>query len=345
MDRGLVLVTGANGFVGKWVVIELLRAGFSVRGSVRSESKAEAVRVAVRAQVGEEALSRLEFIRLSLLHDNHWDEAMAGLDAVMHVAAHIVDREPANMEEVVGPALEGTERVLRFAAANGVHRIILTSSIATIGYGHGHETGAHTYTEDHVTDLSRLRHPWAYCVGKTKAEQSAWAYARAENMALTTIHPGAILGPALDQDASVSLGMVGDLLAGKLPALPRIGFSVVDVRDVAALHVAALQRPHSVGHRYLATSDYLRFSDIATILRAAYPAARITGRTIPDWVLRLVARFDRTTRQILNDVGNEKHYDRRRGELLLTHGFRSGREAVLAAAESLIAQGLVKLPG
>jgi dihydroflavonol-4-reductase len=342
MQSGLVLVTGANGFVGKWTVIELLRAGFDVRGTVRSEGRAEAVRVAVAGQLGDGVLPRLSFVRVDLMQDRGWPEAMTGVEAVTHVAAQILAEEPKDAQRVIAPALEGTERVLRHAIAAEVKRIVMTSSIATVGYGHGHDRGRRTYTEEHFTNLDAMRFSWAYCIGKTLAEQAAWAYARAEGLELTTVHPGAILGPALDGDASISLGMVTGLLEGSTPAMPSNGFSVIDVRDVAALHVAALQNDASIGHRYLATSDYVPFPEVGRILAGAYPDRNITQKIVPDWIIKLLARMGGPTRQIINDIGNEKHYSRDKGEGLLGRNFISGKEAILAAAESSIRLGLLK---
>lgn len=342
MRSGLVLVTGASGFVGKWMVIELLRAGFSVRGTVRTDHKAEAVRQAVKAELGEGALYKLTFVKVDLMRDHGWMQAMLRVDAICHVAAQILAEEPKDPQRVIGPAVEGTERVLRYATLAGVKRIVLTSSIATVGYGHGQTGGKRTYTEADFTNLDAMRFTWAYCVGKTRAENAAWAYARSEDLLLTTIHPGAILGPALDDDASVSLQMVSGLLDGTTPAMPSNGFSVIDVRDVVAMHVAALQHPASVGQRYLATSDYVPFPEVARILADAYPERQITQRTVPDWIIRIMALFGGPARQIINDIGNEKHYAREKGEKLLGRPFISGRDAILGSAESLIRLGLLK---
>lgn len=343
MQSGLVLVTGASGFVGKWTVLELLRAGFSVRGTVRSDLKAEAVRAAVHKHLGADAVGRLSFVQTDLMHNAGWLEAMDGVDAVAHVAAQIVGIEPKDPHEVVGPALEGTERVLRHAIAAGVRRIVMTSSIATIAYGHGHATGKRTYTEEHFTNLEAMKYTWAYCTGKTKAERRAWEMAKTDDLELTTIHPGAIMGPALDEDTSISLGLVGAILEGKVKARPSNGFSLIDVRDVAAMHVAALRKPETAGHRYLAAGDYVPFPEVAEILREAYPDREISRKDVPDWVIKLVARFvGGSSRQIINDIGNEKHFDRSKGEALLGRPFISGKEALLASAESLISLGLVK---
>ena len=342
-DKGTILVTGASGFVGKWVVRDLLEAGYRVRGTVRGDAKAAQVRETIGAVLGPKVLDRLELVRCDLLADDGWAEAMAGISAVMHVAAQIVALEPKDPDIVVRPALEGTRRVLQFALAAGVKRVILTSSIATVGYGHGHVTGKRVYSEEHFTDLEAMRWTWAYCIGKTRAERAAWEMAGATGLQLTTLHPGAILGPALDADVSISLELVSGLLDGTTPALPKNGFVLTDVRDLAKMHVAALEATAAIGRRYLVTGRYTPFPEVAEILRRAYPSARVTLRTVPDWLIRLLVNFNSPLRQIINDIGNEKHYDSSRGEALLGRPFRSPEEATLAAAESLIRLGLVKV--
>ncbi len=344
-DKGLILVTGATGFVGKWTVILLLQAGYGVRGTIRSLGRADEVRKGVATQTGEAALAGLELVEADLLDDKGWASAMQGVDAVMHVAAAIRGDEPKDQSLVIRPAVEGTERVLRFAHQAGVQRIIMTSSVATVGYGHGTTPGGkRVFDETYFTKFENLKYTWAYCVGKTTAERNAWAFAKAHGLQLTTIHPGAIVGPAVDGDPSISIGLATGLLEGKTPAMPNNGFAVVDVRDVAALHLAALEKPESVGERYLATADYLPFHGVADILRAAYPDWPITEKRAPDWIIKLIARFGGPARQIIDDIGNEKHYDRTKSEALLGRPYISGRDAVLAAAESAIRLGLVSKP-
>jgi len=341
MTGNLVLVTGASGFVGKWTVIELLRAGYSVRGAVRSEAKADNVRRAVVAALGDELLYRLSFVKLDLMLDNGWMKAMLKVDAIVHTAAQVLAEEPRDARKVIGPAVEGTERVMRFATLTGVRRIVVTSSAVTIGYGHRPAGGQRTYSEADFTDLAAVKSPWADCMGKTRAERVAWAYARNEDLHVTTIHPGLILGPMLDDRCNASLKPVLALMTGSLPGLPRCGFSIVDVRDVALMHVAALRHAVSIGERYLATADYLSFPQMASILANAYPDLAITRRTVPDWVVRLLARFGGQARLIANDIGNEKHYANAKGEALLGSAFRSGEGAILATAQSLLAAGLL----
>lgn len=340
-DKGLVLVTGATGFVGRWVVVRLLEAGWRVRGTIRSMQRAPSVFKSVTDVVGRDPVSRLELVEADLLSDAGWREAMQGVDAVMHVAAAIRADEPRDQSLVVRPALEGTERVIKAAHAAGIRRFILTSSIATVGYGHGHTTGRRVYDETYFTNLDGMRFTWAYCIGKTKAEQLAWDFAKKHGMELTTIHPGAIIGPVLDEDASISVGLVSGLLDGSTPALPSNGFSIIDVRDVADLHVAALEASEAVGQRYLATSDYTPFPEVARIVREAYPDREVTMKVVPDWIIRAIALFGGPTRQIINDIGNEKVFDGSKGERLLGRKFISAKQSILDTAESVIKMGLV----
>lgn len=341
-DQGLILVTGATGFVGKWTVLELLRAGHRVRGTVRSLGRSEEVRATLLGELGQDALDRLELVEADLLDDKGWAAAMQGVSVVMHIATAIRADEPKDQSLVIRPALEGTQRVFRFADAAGIKRIIMTSSIATVGYGHGQTSGRRVYDETYFTNLDNMRWTWAYCIGKTKAEQFAWAFAKDHGIGLTTVHPGAIIGPALDKDASISLQMVSGLLNGSTPAMPSNGFSIVDVRDVTALHLAALENPESIGQRYLATAEYVPFPEVGNILRAAHPEWNVTSKTVPDWIIKLIASFGGPARQIINDIGNEKVFDGSKGERLLGRKFIPARDSILATADSVIRLGLVK---
>ena len=336
----LILVTGASGYVGKWCVVKLLEKGYRVRGTIRSAAKAAQVRDTITTRLGAEVAARLELVEADILADKGWTEAMSGVTAVMHVATVIRGDEPKDSSLVIRPAVEGTERLLRFAKSAGIKRIFLTSSIATVGYGHGQTTGSRTYDETHFTNIEGMRWTWAYCIGKTKAEQAAWTYAKANGLDLTTIHPGAIIGPALDDDASISMGMVGGLLDGSTPAVPSNGFSIVDVRDVADMHVAALEQPASAGQRYLATAEYMPFPDVAKVVQELYPDRKIVSRTVPDWIIRLVARFGGPARQIINDIGNVKIFDGRKGEALMGHPYITARQSIADTADSYLKLGL-----
>jgi dihydroflavonol-4-reductase len=336
----LILVTGASGYVGKWCVVKLLERGYRVRGTIRSAAKAAQVRETVARVVGAEAAGKLELVEADILSDANWPDVMNGVTAVMHVATAIRGDEPKDSSIVIRPAVEGTERVLRFAHGAGIKRVILTSSIATVGYGHGQTSGRRVYDESYFTNLDNMRWTWAYCIGKTRAERAAWDYAKANGMELTTIHPGAIIGPALDSDASISVGMVSSLLDGTTPAMPQNGFSIIDVRDVADMHVAALEKPEAIGERYLATAEYMPFPKVGEVLREAYPDQKITARIVPDWIIRLLAYFGGPIRQIINDIGNEKVFDGAKGERLMGHPYIPAKQTIIDTAESVKALGL-----
>jgi len=336
----LILVTGASGFVGKWCVVKLLEKGYRVRGTIRSEAKAKQVRETVGALVGADAISRLELVKADILDDKGWPEALAGVTAVMHVATVIRGDEPRDQSLVIRPALEGTERILKATHAAGIKRLIITSSIATVGYGHGQTSGTRTYNETHFTQFETMRWTWAYCVGKTKAERLAWAFAKEHGMEVTTIHPGAIIGPALDEDASISVGMVSGLLDNSTPALPSNGFSIVDVRDVADMHVAALEKSEAIGQRYLATAEYMPFPEVAKVVQELYPERKIVNREAPDWIIKLVAMFGGPARQIINDIGNVKIFDGSKGEALMGHKYIPARQSIKDTAETVIKFGL-----
>jgi nucleoside-diphosphate-sugar epimerase len=209
-----------------------------------------------------------------------------------------------------------------------------------VGYGHGQTSGRRVYDESYFTNIENMRWTWAYCIGKTKAERFAWAFAKDHGLEMTTIHPGAIIGPALDEDASISVGLVGGLLDNSTPALPSNGFSIVDVRDVADMHVAALEKPEAIGQRYLATAEYMPFPEVARVVQELYPDRKIVNRAAPDWIIKLVAMFGGPARQIINDIGNVKIFDGRKGEALMGHKYITARQSISDTAETVITFGL-----
>ena len=336
-----VVVTGISGYVGKWVALKLLEKGYAVRGTLRDPGKQAQVRETLAQHLGADAVARLSFATADLLNAADWPAALEGADAVMHVATQVVGQEPRDAGPVVHAALDGTRNVLTAAYEAGVRRVIATSSIATVGYGQGHRTGRRVYTEANFTNLDGMRWKWAYCIGKTRAEQFAWAYAKEQGLSLTTIHPGMILGPPLDTDSGVSVGLISGLMTGNPSAYPDLGFSLSDVRDVADMHVAALENGEASGQRYLCTASYMHFGEIAAILRKAFPEAPVPERAIPEWLLHLLAYVVRDLRQVINDVGNEKVFDGAKGRALLGRAHRPEAETIIDCARSLIDLGIV----
>lgn len=334
-----VLLTGISGFLGGHVGLALLNAGYTVRGSVRNLEKSGKARDTL-ARAGAD-VSRLEFVALDLLDDAGWDTAMLDCRYVAHTASPFFLRTPADPQELIRPAVEGTRRAISAALAAGVERIALTSSTASIQYGHP-DTETHWLTEADWTVIDSPR-TTAYSQSKTLAEREAWRLVEAAGRrdALAVINPSAILGPLLDDDEGTSAIMVKRLLDGKMPAAPRFTFSIVDVRDVAALHVDALTNPAAAGERCIAAAGMYSMAELATRIKPAFPGRRLPTRTLPDWVVRIVALFDSDIRGALSELGRPQRVDGSRGPLRLGRPLIDPVEAAIATGKSLEQNGHV----
>src|SRR5258705_2703280 len=228
--NGAVLVTGGTGFLGGWCVASLLQRGYEVRTTVRDRGREQAVRDAVAA-AGAADGSRLSVHAADLTSDAGWADAVAGCRYVLHVASPFPPVQPKDPDELIVPARDGALRVLRAALDAGVERVAMTSSIAAIRSDR-ESSAAAPYTEADWTDGADTSHT-PYVRSKAIAERAAWDCVRSAGAEdrLTTINPGAIIGPALNDDRSYSLQAIERLLGG-MPAVPQLGFSFVDVRDV-----------------------------------------------------------------------------------------------------------------
>jgi dihydroflavonol-4-reductase len=328
-----VLVTGGSGYLASWVIVALLRQGFNVRTTIRNLAKADEVRAMIAGQIDPNG--RLAFFAADLLKDEGWARAAEGSDGVIHVAS------PMQGQDVVTPAREGTRRVLEAAACAGARRVALTSSVAAALPPLG-QAG----TIDETLWTERPDQPlYQYPRAKTLAERDAWTFVREKGrgLELTTVLPGFIQGPVMGADYSGSVDVVALMLRGKMPATPRIGFGIVDVRDLAELHVRALLSPAAAGERFLAMGDFLWLSDFAAILRARFgqKAAKAPTRVMPDWLVRIMARFNPQLAELAPDLGVRRTADASKAERLLGWKTRPAQESVADAARSLIERGLV----
>lgn len=338
-----VLVTGISGFIGGQVALQLLAAGHEVRGSVRDGARAERVR-AVLAGHGAD-ISRLEIVTLDLLEDAGWTAAMAGVDYLQHVASPLLVEAPADPALLIRPAVEGTRRALAAALAAGVRRVVLTSSVAAVTYGHPRERSAPFTGADWSAvaggDVT------AYSESKTRAELEAWAVMEAAGRRddLVAVNPAVVLGPLLDDDPGVSAQLVLALLDGSMPALAGFHFGIVDVRDVAALQLQAMLQPRAGGRRYLASAGSRSLAELAAALRDAFPeqVGRVPRLQLPDWLVRLYALADTRVRGHVRSLGLRRELDCRPAEALLGRPFIPPRVAAAATARSLFDFGL--LPG
>lgn len=332
-----VLLTGASGFLAKHIALRLLQEGHSVRASLRSPARQGEVVAALTPGLSPGAIDRLSFVTLDLTRDAGWTEALGGCDALVHTASPFPIAQPKDPDTLIRPAVDGTRRALMAARAAGVERVVLTSSTVAILSG---TRDGRIHTEDDWADADG---PPAqpYAQSKVMAEREAWAIAGREGLRLTTINPSFILGPPLDAHFGSSIGLVRRLLRGRDPMLPRIGFPVVDVRDVALAHVRALDRPEAEGQRIIASSGSLWLPDWGRILKAEWPDRRIPTRTAPKALLRILALFDAEIRAALPSVGHMEEVSAEKARRLLGIDFIPPNAALIAAGRALVTRGLV----
>ena len=332
-----VFLTGASGFIAKHIVVKLLNAGYRVRGSIRSLKRADEIVSAVRPHLDDaDGLDdRLSFVALDLGKDEGWDGVMDGCCALLHTASPFPLQQPKTDEEIIRPAVDGTVRALKAAKAAGIERVVLTSSAVAIMYK-DLAAGQTAFDEE---DWSEDFHPTqnAYGRSKTHAEKAAWHFLKTEapEMRLTTINPVLVLGPALDANYGTSLQVVERIFAARDPMQPRFGIPIVDVRDVADMHVKALTTPESEGKRVLATEGFMWMSDMAATLGTAYPQRGIKSATAPDFMIKLMGLFDKDVRTIIPQLGVERNVSNERAKDLFKMNFIPAKDALLASGESL----------
>jgi nucleoside-diphosphate-sugar epimerase len=337
-----ILVTGGSGFIGSHCILQLLSAGYQVRTTVRSLKREDDVRAMLR-EGGVQPGSRLSFAATDLEKDAGWPEAVAGCEYVLHVASPLPPSVPKHEDELIVPAREGTLRVLRASRNAGVKRVVLTSSFAAIGYGHEPQVAPFKETDwtEPNEDVS------AYTKSKTLAERAAWDFIAKEGggLELSVINPVGVFGPVLGPDYSASILIVQRLMVGAMPGCPRLYFGVVDVRDVADLHIRAMTDPAAKGERFLAVAgDFMSMLEIAKVLKARLGAAanRVPTRELPNWLVRIASLRDPAIKLIVPELGKRKNATSEKAKRMLGWTPRSNEESIVATAESLVRLGLLK---
>ncbi len=340
MPKQRVLVTGGSGYIAVFILVRLLNEGWRVRTTVRRLDRAPEVRAMV-TEGGADA-SELEFVEADLLSDDGWTAAAADCVFVLHVASPFPEGVPKNADELILPAREGTLRVLRAAREAGVKRVVLTSSFAAVGYGHPAKIA---FTEADWTDADA---PGVspYARSKTLAERAAWDFVKHEGgLELVTVNPVVVVGPVLGAHLSTSVQLIRRMLQGALPGLPKLGMGLVDVRDVADLHLRAMTAPEAAGQRFLAIAGpFLSLRGIAMALkdRLGADARKVPTFEVPNWVVRLVALFDRLAAQGVPELGRQRQADAGKARSVLGWSPRSVEEALADTGRSLKEHGFLE---
>ena len=337
----LVAVTGASGYIALHVIAHLLDEGYAVRGTLRDMARGEKIRNALNRHTNT---TNLSFAECNLLSDDGWDEALAGCEFLIHTASPLPIAEPKDHDDLIIPARDGALRALGAASGAGVKRVVMTSSVAAIGYGHEGKT---EFSED---DWSIVKPEiGAYASSKTIAEQSAWDFVTSlpkdEVFEFVTINPSLVVGPLIDPDGSASIEVVRKFLAREVPGCPKFGIGLVDVRDVAAAHVAAMTAPEAPGQRYIANTEFRWLEEVAEQLNREFGPRGYTvpTRGVPNFLVRFVALFDKAVRRIVPDLGQQKNYDSSAIRRDLGWQTRPMDESIRDTAESLIELNVVKV--
>ena len=336
---GTVFVSGGSGYIAGFLIRQLIGAGWMVHTSIRDLAKEGAVRATLSVDN-----RKLKFFAADLMSDAGWAEAMAGCSHVAHVASPLPTDAPKHEDELIVPARDGALRALKAAKAAGVKRFVMTSSMAAIAYGHGGTKSV--FSEADWTDPTSPD-AYAYVRSKTIAERAArdWVAAEGGDMEFCTVNPSLVLGPLQSGDFSTSLEAIKKLLEGSMPGMPNLGFGIVDVRDVADMHLRCLTAPNMAGERFICSGPFLMLDQVAAILREGLgPQARkVPKLKLPNWLVRIAARFDPVISQVIGELGKRRESPATHARDVLGWVPRPAAESILDTARDMIRLGIVKV--
>lgn len=337
-----VLLTGISGFLGSHTAIQLLEKGYLVIGTVRDIKRSQELKEMIAKHTSY--IDNLVFAEAELSDEKNWFDLTKDIDYVQHIASPFPVMLPKNDDELIIPAKAGVLNILKAAAANHVKRVVLTSSSSSVLHGKpaGRESG--TFNETVWADEKNITDTTAYYRSKIIAEKAAWDFMKTDRsgLELVSVLPGAMLGPVLEKDFGTSANIVLKMLDGSLPAIPQIGFDIADVRSVANLLILGMENKEASGQRFLGTSGFLTMKEIADILRNKYPEKKIPSGKLPIWFTHVLGWFDKTMQPVLLDLGKERKGDNSKALNTLGWQPKSGKEAVLSCAESLLSLDIFK---
>lgn len=329
-----VLVTGGTGFLAGWVIRKLLEKGYIVKTTVRSESKA----ATVTSMLEHEGISthNLSFAFADLTKEDGWEDAMTGIDKVIHVASPLGGNNHEN-PELIPIAENGVKNVLNAAIKAGISNVVMTSSQAAC-----YPDKKCSNSRVNESFWTETDNKWItnYMRSKLYAEKAAWEIIGPQSHTqLTTILPGAILGPFMDGKRG-STDMIFEMILKGTPS-PNVIYPVVDVRDLADLHILAMENPAANGERFLAESEEMTMPEMAKLLKASYPTKKVSTMIIPNFLISIMANFQSSMKVLNTMIGLKYHYDTSKAKQNLGWTPRPAKETVLDAAEYLVKNQVV----
>lgn len=337
-----VLLTGITGFVASHTAIQLLEKGYHVTGTLRDMKRAASIKSIIAKHTS--AINNLAFAEADIEDATVWKSLMKDVHYVQHIASPFPKTMPKDENELIVPARNGNINILSAAVECRIKRVVIISSGAAVYYGQPMEKRIGVFNENNWSDENRKDDITPYYKSKTIAEKAAWEFIKKDStgLELAVVCPSLVLGPLLEEDFSASANVIIKLMNRAMPAIPQIGFEIVDVHSIASLLILAMEKPEAANQRYIGSSGYLNFTDIAQILKNAYPEMKIPSGKLPNWLAHIFSLFDGTLKPILLDLGTERKLNHSKAIKELGWKPIDVKEAVLSSAKSILELGLVK---
>lgn len=308
-----VLVTGGTGYLGSWIVKNLLERGYDVQLPVRDRSKT--FKYDYLEKIANNSSGALTIWEADLLKEGSYDESMKGCDTVFHTASPFAIKVKDPQKQLIDPALKGTKNVLNSVNKTAsVKRVVLTSSVVAI---HGdnidmEEQGLKQFDESYFNTSSSLEHQ-PYPFSKVQAEKVAWEIVTNQtNWDLVVINPGFIMGPVLSKTSnSESIVFMKDMINGKFATgVPNLTLGFVDVRDVALAHLAAAENEKANGRHILVNNSYKMFQITNIVKELYWNKFKLPKSETPKWLMVLIGPLFGVTRKFIRrNVGYSLVFD------------------------------------